>query len=347
VVFFIFIFLMFQALRLAEFFIVHGVGAGILLEMTSLLAVSFLPLALPVAFLIGVLIAFGRLSSDSELVAMKANGISLRRLSAPVTVVAVLVTVVSLGLNLDWVPHSDASFRNLLARVSSTKIVSSIKEGTFTSGFFDLLIYADHVDRTTSKMQGVFIYDEREAKNPMTIIAREGEILPVRKDSLLGAAAVLKLFNGNIHRNDSENGAYQKIDFMEYRLFLKVDEGSGASSLKPRMIRFERLMHQIRNIEPSSPWRHELMAELSRRLALAMSPVVFVFLGIGFGTVRTRAVRSGAMLVAIVVVLFYYGVQALGTVAVQKGWMNPLLAMQLPNIISALVAWRAFRAASW
>ena len=73
-VFFIFIFLMFQALRLAEFFIVHGVSAWTLGKMTMLLSLSFLPVALPVSFLIAVLTAFGRLSSDSELVAMKANG---------------------------------------------------------------------------------------------------------------------------------------------------------------------------------------------------------------------------------------------------------------------------------
>src|SRR4051794_32623456 len=74
-VFIIFILLMFQALRLAEFFIVHGASASMLGKMTFFLSVSFLPTALPLSFLIAVLVAFGRMSADSEIIAMKANGI--------------------------------------------------------------------------------------------------------------------------------------------------------------------------------------------------------------------------------------------------------------------------------
>src|SRR3954447_22344804 len=72
-VFFIFLFLMFQLLKFAEFFIVHGVPGGVLGKMTLLLTLQFMPATLPIAFLIAVLVGFGRLSSDSELVAMKAS----------------------------------------------------------------------------------------------------------------------------------------------------------------------------------------------------------------------------------------------------------------------------------
>ena len=87
-IFFIFIFLMFQALRLAEFFILHGASGMQLGKMTALMIITFTPISLPVAFLISVLVGFGRLSSDSELVAMKANGFSLVRLAVPVAVLS-------------------------------------------------------------------------------------------------------------------------------------------------------------------------------------------------------------------------------------------------------------------
>src|SRR4051794_4150936 len=78
-IFFVFILLMFQALRLADFFIVHGIPAATLGQMTLLMSLSFIPTTLPAAFLIAVLVGFGRLSADSELVAMKANGLSILR----------------------------------------------------------------------------------------------------------------------------------------------------------------------------------------------------------------------------------------------------------------------------
>src|SRR4051812_22541652 len=92
-IFFLFISLMFQALRLTEFFIVHGVPGGMLLKMAGLLGLSFMPTALPVAFLVAVLVAFGRLSADGELVAMKACGIGVTRLAVPVLMVSSVIVV--------------------------------------------------------------------------------------------------------------------------------------------------------------------------------------------------------------------------------------------------------------
>ena len=145
-VFIIFILLMFQALRLAESFIVHGVAASLLGKMTLLMALSFVPTALPVAFLFAVLVGFGRLSSDSELVALKACGVSTMRMTISISFFAAIVVAVSIVLNVNWIPWGEREFKTTLIRVTNTKIVSSIKEGTFTTGFYDLLIFADKVD---------------------------------------------------------------------------------------------------------------------------------------------------------------------------------------------------------
>lgn len=347
VVFFSFIFLMFQALRLADFFIIHGVAAPVIGKMISLMILSFLPISVPVAFLIGVLAGFGRLSADSELVAMKAHGFSIWRLSVPVAALGTVVALVTLGLNMQWVPWGDRLLKTTLIRVSNTKVVSSIKEGTFTSGFFDLLIYADKVDPKSNRMQRVFIYDEREPKNPLTVVAREGEILSIQNPSDLGATAALKLYNGNIHRNDIGENTYQKIDFEEYQLFLKVEEGADNATIKPRMVPYGELKQRIGSMPEGTGDRHELVAELWRRYTTAFSPLIFVFLGIGFGTVRTRAVRAGATLIALVVIVLYWSIQAAATVLAHKGVLPPIFAMQLPNCaIAALAVW-GFRTATW
>lgn len=343
VVFFSFIFLMFQALRLADFFIVHDVPGIVLLKLIGLLTLSFLPTALPIAFLIGVLIGFGRLSADSELVALKANGISLQRMSVPVLILALPVVVVSLGLNLEWVPWGDRNFKKTLVKVSSTKSVSSIKEGTFTTGFFDLLIYADRLDPKTQRLHRVFIYDEREPKNPFTVVAQEGEILPVETGSELGAAAVLKLYRGNIHRNDAGTNTYQKIDFGEYRLYLRIDEGNEGHAIKPKMFAYK----ELRAFVKKNPHVLDMYGELWRRYSVALSPLVFVFLGIGYGSVRTRAVRANAFMVAFGAILLFWGIQAVATTMVHKGHIHPILGMQLPNLVLGALAFRGFRSAMW
>jgi lipopolysaccharide export system permease protein len=346
-IFFLLLFLMFQALRLAEFFIVHGVGGGTLMKLTLLLGLSFVPTALPVAFLISVLVAFGRLSSDHELVALKASGVSVPRLALPLLAFAMSVVGLSVALNVSWCPWGERAFKSLLIKVSNTKVVTSIKEGTFTSGFFDLLIFADKVDVKTNTMKHVFIFDEREPKNPLTVVAQTGEIVPVKASSELGAAIMLRLHDGSIHRNDPETTTYQKIGFGEYRLYLKIDEGSSDATIKPHMIPQQELLHRIADTNPHSYEGLEMRGEYWRRYAVAITPLIFVFLGIGWGTVRTRAVRAGAVLVALVTLLTYWSIQSWATVQMLGDKIQPFWAMQLPNILLLAAAIFGFRRALW
>jgi lipopolysaccharide export system permease protein len=329
--FFLFIFLMFQVLRLADFFIVHGVSILILAKLTGLLMISFLPVALPVAFLISVLMAFGRLSSDSELIAMKATGFSMLRLAVPVIGLAVIVVLLSAGLNLSWVPWTMRTYKSNLIKVSNTKVVSAIREGTFTTGFFDMLIFADKVDNKTNQLQRVFIYDEREPNNPLTVVANSGEIVPVRTNSELASAALLKLYNGSIHRNDA-----------------KVDEGADSATIKPKMLSYGELRDKINSTDLKTYEGREWRGEYWKRFTVAFAPLIFVFLGIGFGTVRTRSVRAGAGLVALVTLATYWSLQIWATIQTQRGvFLPPAVLMEIPNFVVAVAAVYSFRKASW
>ena len=348
IVFFLFIFLMFQALRLAEFFIVHGVSALLLGKLTSLMIMSFLPTAFPVAFLIAVLVGFGRLSADSELVAMKATGFSLSRMSAPVIAMALIVVSVSMAMNLEWVPWSQRTFKKTLIKVSNTKIVSSIHEGTFTSGFFDLLIFADHVDSKTNRLQHVFLYDETDPKNPRTVIAKSGEIVSVKSENDLGTSAVLELFNGSVHRNNKAEKTYEKYDFEKQNQFLKAEEGGDTSVMKPEFYPLHDLMDKIHSTDDKTYLGREWRGEFWRRISIAITPILFVFLGIGFGTVRTRAVRASAALVAVITLAFYYGLQVVSALTLQR-WVGipPWMILSIPNLGILFGAAYSFKKASW
>jgi len=346
VIFFSFVFLMSQVLRLADFMIVHGIPGLIILKLTSLLLLSFQPNAMPISFLISILVGFGRLSADSELVAMKAHGISIYRMAIPVVTIAVLVSALSLALNLEWVPWGEREFKSTLIRVSNTKAVSSIQEGTFTSNFFDLLIYAEKVDPKLNRMSHVFLYDERDHKNPMTIVAQRGELIPLKTSSKLATSLILRLFSGNIHRNDIEEKKYQRIDFESYDLFLEVAEGQDNKTEKPKMVPFDELLDRMKTDKDPNR-RREFTTEFWRRISVGMSPFIFVFLGIGFGTFRTRSVRAGAILIAFAVILSYWLMQLIATNLAHNGTLPPALTMHLPNLITFLIGLYVFKRATW
>lgn len=346
-IFIIFILIMFQALRLAEFLIVHGAPAFVLGKMTFFLCVSLMPSALPLAFLISTLMGFGRLSTDSELIAMKANGFSMYRLSLPIFGFAIVVSILSYLLNSSWVPWAESSFKKTELKLGNTKVVSAIKEGTFNAGFFDLLIFAEKVNPLTNHLTKVFIYDEREPSSPLTYVAREAEIIPVQTHSELGSSIMLRLYSGSMHHNNLETRTYEKVDFENYLLYLKINEGSSDYIIKPQMIPHKDLIQKINSSTLATYSGREWRGEYWRRIAAALSPFVFVFLGIGFGTFRSRTAKTSALLLGLVFLLIYWTFQTIGTAVVQKGILPPALAMQVPNLILLSVGLIGFRRAAW
>lgn len=268
-------------------------------------------------------------------------------MALPVTFFATLVVIFSIALNVKWVPWGEMEFKKTLIKLGNTKIVSDIKEGTFNSGFFDLLVFADKVDTKTNRMQRVFIYDEREPKNPMAYVAREAEILSLKTAKDLGAAIMLRLFDGSTHHNTLETHTYEKMDFSIYNLYLQISEGADTTMMKPHMIPQALLLDKIRDTPPDTYLGREFRGEYWRRYATALSPLIFVLLGIGFGTYRHRTAKMGAILTGFLILTFYWLVQTSGTAAVQRGTLSPFVAMQLPNFILLIVGIYSFRRAAW
>lgn len=346
VVFFTFILLMFQMLRLASAMIEHSAPFAILMKIVGYLCVTFMPIVLPLAFLLSVLIAFGRLSADSELVAMKANGVSIFRLSAPVLACGLLVTAMSLGLNMDWAPRAAIGWRSTLIRLTNTAPIATIRENTFTTGFFGLLVFAEKVDSNTNRLGNIFIYDERDQNGPRSIIAPLGEIVPVKTHSDLGASITLRLYDGEIHANDASTVTYQKTKFREYQVHLTVPEGANNAVGNFSNYTYKELIHVDRaTLTPRK--LNELRTEFASRWLSAMTPLFFALIGMGLGTIRGRGTSTSAGLIAIMVIIPTYLLQVIGQRAGFNGILPAFAAMMIPDLfLLALGAW-AYRRAIW
>lgn len=346
-VFLCFVFLMFQVLRLAEFLIVHSIPIFVILKMVFLQILAFVPFSLSIAVLIATLMGFGRLSADSELIALKSNGIGMWRISAPVFGFAGMVALLGLFLNLEWCPWGDRVIHQTIIKIGNTKVAASLRQGTFTTGFFDLLIFADQIDSKTNTLKKIFIFDEREPENPLTVVAQEGRIVPLETDSDFDSETVLALKDGNIHTQNVEDQTYSRIHFDQYDLYLKIHEGESTADEKPRMWSLSRLRYQIGITQPNEFHGRVARTELWRRITVALSSIAFVFLGIGYGTIRTRSVRGGAAVITTAVLFIYWFVLLWAIDWSEKGFLIPAITMQIPNLVVLLPGLYAWRKAAW
>lgn len=335
--------LMLQGLRLTEFVLVHGVKLSTIGEMMLYLCTSFLPVILPMSLLFAVLLTYSRLSNDSEIVAFKALGLSMSSLTIPAVVLAVAATLMSAQTSFYLGPWGNRKFEVLINELGRQKAAAAIKEGVFSEGFFDLVVYANKVDSKTGQLNNVFIYDERDAKAPVTIIAKQGNIL--QESSREGLSALLRLNSGNIHRTNEDT--YTKVDFASYDINLFNPFELSEKKKSPPSMTLDELAVELKKKDLDPKQFRKLEIEYHRRWSLSAACLIFALLGVGLGTVTNRRSSKGGGFVMCLVLLVSYWIFYLSAESVARnGWLHASVALWLVNALFFAFAVRSLKQ-SW
>ncbi|MEN6444815.1 MAG: LptF/LptG family permease [Candidatus Cloacimonas sp.] len=179
-------------------------------ELFGLSLPYMLALSIPMAVLVATILAFGRMSVDREITAIKSSGINVYSLIGPLVIVAILLSGLMVYFNHWFLPDTNHKLKNLMLKIAYYKPMTIIKEREFTN-FMDYTIYTN--EATDSLLTDVLIYDRSKTHYPRTIFAKTGNV--IQKDN--GNALQIILNNGEMHeRNEKETGKYQKTTFTRY-----------------------------------------------------------------------------------------------------------------------------------
>jgi lipopolysaccharide export system permease protein len=326
--------LMGRLLKLMELVITKGVPVPDILYLFACLLPTFLVITLPLSFLLGVMMAFGRLSSDREILAMKASGISLRQLAVPILVFGLATSLMTAALTLVVKPASETAFRTQLFHITTSRPSIGIQAQVFNDEFEGLVLYTDRLEEHSGIMEGVFVYDEQQ-KPPVFILARRGRVLSDPKALTL----TLRLENGSIHRQPRQGPQenFQVISFSSYDL--NLDLGRQAQNDMPtRKNRKEMSLAELRqdmNRAGNAARLNKLRGEYHWRMTLPGAPLLFALLGVPLGIQPLRSGRGGGFAIGLVVFLVYYALLSLThTLVVESGL--PGMVMWLPNVLFLL-----------
>lgn len=341
---------MFQIINLVDFFVVHKVSASWVVQLLGYLALSLLQPAIPIAFLLAVLLGIGRLSTDGEILAMQASGLSLRMILRPVLLCGFALFLLGSCINAYLTPWATKMFRYELFRISNTKVMSTLKEGTFMEGFFDLMLYADEVDPKGNRLRRVFIYDSRNESNPTTVVANHGQILPEQLGTDGTPGVVLRLWDGKVYRSDPATSVVETINFRTYDIFLSMPTAKVVGVEKPMTMDVTELRRKARELsyKPNKEWEDQreinrLRMEMWSRFSMAFACVVFAILGMAFGVVRSRSTKSNSVLICLLVMLGYWEVRTATLKFGEDGIVHPFVAVEIANALLLILALWAFR----
>lgn len=331
-VIFTFVLLMGRSLKLMELVINKGVPFGEIARLFLYLMPSFLVITIPLAFLLGILLGFGRLSSESEVIALKSSGVSLYTMLVPVLLVALVASGITAALTLVIEPRSNAAFRAQVFKIATSRASVGVKPMVFNDAFDGLTLYTSEIEDRSGRMKGVFISDERAGEAPAAIFAREGRIV-----SDPGALALtLRLEDGAIHRRltGKKDGTYQIIDFSTYDINLGLGQNHGSAQKRPKKENELPVTELLAARAGAAPAEQKaLTVGLHKRFILASAPLLFALIGVPLGIRSHRSGKGGGFALALAIFLVYYVLLSFGkTLAVEKGF--PIVAtLWAPNLL--------------
>ena len=326
-----FILLLRTLFRSAELIIRSGVEPAVVGRLLLLSLPNIVVLTIPMAFLFAILIAVGRLSADSELVAIRASGVSLFSLYRPIFILSAVLTIVNIYLMVDVLPNGNHALQELRLQIVNQGINEEIEPRVPQTGWEDRMLYVFEAPVGERRWRGTFLADSIPSQQSRIDIAEWGSARATPD----GSQVVLRLENAFTHRFDmAQPDRYEIIAHSEIELNLTSDRQQAMSSVRRslRELSLRELRSQAVDPTESELTRNLALVEIHKKLSIPVACLVFGLLGLPLGFNNSRGGRSSGFAISIGVILIYYVLLSFGEDFAKKGTAPPWLTIWAPNI---------------
>lgn len=204
-------------LEILNLIITRGLNAYTVLQMFGLNLAWMLALSIPMAVLVATLMAFGRMSADNEITALRSTGVSLYRIIFPVILASIVLAIGLVYFNNLILPDANHKARLLMMQIYQKRPTLNIKENVFIDEIPGYHILIRKIDPRSSKVEDILIYDQRDRVVPRTIIAKRGNL----EFSANGNTLIMELYDGEIHETDEKDPTqYRRVTFDKQVIFV-------------------------------------------------------------------------------------------------------------------------------
>jgi lipopolysaccharide export system permease protein len=267
-----------QSLRLIDLIVNRGLSIGLFLYLALLILPRFIDAVLPIAVFIAVLFTYNRLMTESELVVMRAAGVSQVALARPALMAGGVAMAVLLAMSVFFLPASNRAFKDLQFEIRSKIASVLLLEGAFNTISDNVTVYVRSRD-SDGDLSGIVMYDSRDSAKPIMIVAERGAFVDTDQGPRL------LLVNGSRQLYERETGRLSVLSFDRYTLDLDLyRDAPGIRARQPEELYLPELLaappdeseaaHDARLIE----FNLRLLNPLSA-LALAAIPVACLLTG--------------------------------------------------------------------
>ncbi len=333
-----------KMLRLFEFVSLEGGPVGVVFKMLLNLIPEYAGLAIPLGLMLGILFAFRKLATSSELDVMRAVGWSYTRLLR----VPYLITLVLLGLNFAIVgylqPKARFAYQEMEFELRSGALGASIRVGEFNAIEDRVALRIEASEDSGRRLLGIFARLADDNGQVLSISAREGRFLANREDR---NTIILRLADGTII-HDVADGPPRVLSFSQHDLPIDLPalEDFRARGADEQEYVLPELLRIGWSPESSADVRAASQANFNFRMVEVVMMILLPLMALALAIPPKRSTSSLGVFVSIVIVVAYHKVNQYGAEVAAIGRVDPFLALWGPfAVLAVMILWMYYQVA--
>ncbi|OBX19651.1 LPS export ABC transporter permease LptF [Erythrobacter sp. QSSC1-22B] len=333
-----------KMLRLFDFVAVEGGPVGVVFKMLGALIPEYASLAIPLGLLLGILFAFRKLATSSELDVMRAVGQSYGRLLRVPYIITFVLMAVNIALVFYIQPISRYTYEQLDYELRSGALGASIKVGEFNSLADRMALRIEESEDDGRQLKGIFARVANERGQVLSISAREGSFLATTDSP---DTIILRLLDGTIVQ-DTGSQTPRVLTFSRHDLPIdlpRMEEFRSRGDAEREFILPELLRVGWSQEEPEVR-RTASQASFNFRMVEVVMMMMMPLLAVALAIPPKRSSSALGVFVSIVMVVSYHKVNQYGADVAALGRIDPFIALWGPfAIFAALIVWMYYRVA--
>jgi LPS export ABC transporter permease LptG/LPS export ABC transporter permease LptF len=319
----------------AEMIIRRGVPLPVVGELLLTTLPNIVVLTLPMSLLFAILTAVGRLASDSELVALRACGVSLAALYRPILLLSAALALLNTTLMLRALPWGNSALQRLRLEIAASSVARQVEPRVFYEEWEGKVLYVFDLDRETDRWRGVFLAQSLPTHETEVTVAAWGQ---VRVDPR-GERVILMLGEAVTHKVDlNDPTRYQRHEYSTLDVVLDESYTSSrraklSASRGVRELTLSELRQRLADPQLTGEQRNVTRVEIHKKFAIPGACLVFGLFALPLGFNNRSGGRASGFALSIAVILLYYVLLNNGEEAARFGHLPAWLGMWLPNLL--------------
>jgi LPS export ABC transporter permease LptF len=298
---------------------------------------------IPWGLLTAVLLVFGRMSADNELIALRSNGVSISRICIPLVVISILCTAASVWLNVDVAPAAQEQMRSTVFNLATRNPMALFGSDQIIDQFPGHKIYVGKKDG--NNLENIIVFEINDDSMPMKVTyARTGSL----EADLPNKRILMHLFAARYQQRDD----YDPFDLNRMRDGINVAEGTLPISLEElyekekrrasrSMLSIEQLLEQLKDNDPKM--RSSSRTEINKRFSFPLACIVFSLVGVPLGITAHRRETSFGFAMSLVIGVFYFLFIIIADTLRSNAKLHPELLVWFPNLLFLVLGIWMFR----